>query len=107
MEIKIYSEVQIDKNLEEHIKKKIEKLEKFVFNEGTISFYIKKEGHQYTSEINIHSKHINIFMKEQAENIKESVETLFDRIKRKLRQAHDKIIDRSHKKTNINAVNSE
>lgn len=97
METKIYFEVQIDKNLEEHIKEKIEKLEKFVFNEGTVSFYIKREGHQYTSEIDIHSKHINIFMKEQDEDIKESIEKLFDRTKRKLRQVHDKIIDKSHK----------
>ena len=100
MEIKIYSEVEVDKDFEEYVKGKIEKLKKFIFNDGSMHFSIKKEGHQYSSELNIHSKHINVFVKEQEEDINKSVEKLFDRTKRKLRQVHDKIIDKSHKSDN-------
>ncbi len=97
MEITVHSvHVPIDKEFEEYIKKKIEKLRKFIFDEGKAEFIIKKEGHRYISEIAVHSKHFTVFVKENSNSLNESVEILFNKAKKKLRRLHEKVIDRNH-----------
>jgi ribosomal subunit interface protein len=97
MEIKIHSAVQIDKQFEDYVAAKAEKLRRFIFDEGTAELYIKKEGPEYISEISIHTKHFTIFLKEVGNDLNSSIEILFDKAKIKLRKTHDKIIDKSHK----------
>jgi len=97
MEIKIYSEVPIDKNFEEYLKTKVEKLKKFIFDEGKVNIYIRKERAEYISEISVHSKHMMIFLKEKENDLNKSLNKLFDKIKMQLKKKHDKIIDISHK----------
>jgi len=97
MEIRIHSAVEIDKRFEEYVKSKVEKLKKFIFDEGIAEIHIKKEGPMYVSEINLHTKHFTIFLKEKDNDIIKSIEVLFDRAKRKLRKTHDKIVDKPHK----------
>ncbi len=97
MEIKFYSEVRVDKTFEEYVKEKVAKLGKFIFDEGKAEVYIKKEGPLFVSEITIHSRPINVFLKEKAESLNESIEELLNKVKTTLRKTHDKIIDKSHK----------
>jgi len=94
MEIRIHTSVPIDRNFEEYIKEKFDRLEKFIFDEGTAELHIKKEGPFYVSEISIYSKHHSMFIKEQDNDLNKSVEILFDRAKRQVRKMHDRIIDR-------------
>ncbi|MFN4227345.1 MAG: HPF/RaiA family ribosome-associated protein [Candidatus Ratteibacteria bacterium] len=94
MDIKIHSEVQINKEYEEYIKEKIEKLKKFVLNDGYVEFHIKKDGPLYLTEIYLHSKNIKVFLKEKSNDINKSVETLLDKTKIKLRKLHDKIVNK-------------
>ncbi|MCM8785132.1 MAG: HPF/RaiA family ribosome-associated protein [Candidatus Omnitrophica bacterium] len=94
MDIKIYSEVQINKEFEEYIREKIEKLKKFVLDEGYVEFYIKKDGPLYLTEIYLHSKNIKIFLKEKNNDMNKSVEILLDKTKVKLRKLHDKIVNK-------------
>lgn len=97
MEIRIHAAVPIDRNFEEYIKEKFNRLEKFIFDEGTADLHIKKEGPFYVSEITIHSRQHSMFIKEQDNDLNKSVEILFDRTKRQARKMHDKIVDRPHK----------
>jgi ribosomal subunit interface protein len=97
MDIKIHSAVTIDKNFEDYVKEKFEKLRKFIFDEGTAELHIKKEGPLYTSEIKIHSKRFNIFLKEQDNDLNKSVEILLDRTRRQARKLHDRVVDRPYK----------
>lgn len=94
MEIKIHSEVQIDKNFENYIREKIEKFKKFIFDEGYVEFHIKKDGPLFLTEIYLHSKNISIFLKEKDNDLNKSVEILLDRVKRKLVKTHDKIVNK-------------
>ncbi|RKY32611.1 MAG: ribosome-associated translation inhibitor RaiA [Candidatus Omnitrophota bacterium] len=92
MEIIVNSvHVKIDKKFEEYIKKKIEKLKKFIFDEGEAKFILKKEGDQYISELSLHTKYFDVFVKENSENLNESVEILFNKAKKKLRRLHEKV----------------
>lgn len=97
MEMRIHSTVQIDKHFEDYIRDKFDRLKKFLFDEGTAEFHIKREGSIYISEIKIHSKHHNIFLKEEDNDINKSVENLFDRVKRHLRKIHDIVVTKNHK----------
>jgi len=97
MEIRIYSAVELDRSFEEYITGKFERLEKFIFDEGVAEFHIKKEGPMYISEIRIHSKNTNIFLKEKDADINKSVEILFDRAKRQVTKLHDKVVERPHR----------
>ena len=94
MDIKIHSEVKINKEFKNYIKEKIEKLKKFVFDEGYVEFYIKKDGPLFLTEIYFHSKNIKIFLKEKDNDINKSVENLLDKTKVKLRKLHDKIVNK-------------
>ncbi len=97
MDIRIYSAVELDKHFEEYIISKFERLKKFIFDEGVAEFYIKKEGPMYISEIRIHSKNNNVFLKEKDADMNKSVEILFDRVKRKVTKLHDRVVDRPYK----------
>jgi ribosomal subunit interface protein len=94
MEIKLHSETKIDKNFENYIKEKIEKLRKFMLDDGKVEFYIKKDGPIFLSEIFIHTKSLKIFLKEKDNNLNKSIEILIDRAKEKLRKSHDKIVNK-------------
>jgi ribosomal subunit interface protein len=94
MNIKFYSEVKIDKNFEDYIKEKIEKFKKFMFDDGSVEFYIKKDGPLFLSEIFIHTKNLKIFLKERDNDLNKSVEILLDRAKEKIRKSHDKIVNK-------------
>ncbi|HOK56239.1 MAG TPA: HPF/RaiA family ribosome-associated protein [bacterium] len=94
MDIKIYSEVEINKEFEDYIKEKIEKLKKFVFDDGYAEFYIKKDGPLFLTEIYLHSKNIKVFLKEKDNDVNKSVENLLDKAKVKLRKLHDKIVNK-------------
>ncbi|MCM8804413.1 MAG: HPF/RaiA family ribosome-associated protein [Candidatus Omnitrophica bacterium] len=95
MNIKIHSEIKINKEYEDYIKEKIEKLKKFMFDDsGYVEFYIKKDGPLFLTEIYLHSKNLKIFLKEKGNDLNKSVEILFDRTKGKLRKTHDKIINK-------------
>ncbi|MDD3725580.1 MAG: ribosome-associated translation inhibitor RaiA [Candidatus Ratteibacteria bacterium] len=98
MDIRIYSAVPIDKNFEEYIRDKFTRLKKFLFDEGSAEFHIKREGATYISEIKIHSKGYNIFLKEKDNDINKSVENLFDRVKEQVRKTHDKVVAKKYKK---------
>lgn len=95
MDIRIHSAVELDKRFEEYIKEKFERLEKFIFDEGNAEFHIKKEGPMFISEIRIHSKNNDIFLKEKDNDLNKSVEILFDRAKRQVTKLHDKAVDRT------------
>jgi len=97
MEIRIHSAVSIDKGFEEYIKDKFDRLKKFLFDEGSAEFHIKKEGSAYISEIKIHSRSYNIFLKEEDNDINKSVEKLFDRAKEQTRKMHDKVVAKNYK----------
>ncbi|MCX8082673.1 MAG: HPF/RaiA family ribosome-associated protein [bacterium] len=97
MEIKIHSAVPIDKGFEEYIRDKFERLRKFLFDEGHAEFHIKKEGAIYISEIKIHSKSYNIFLKDEDNDMNRSVEKLFDRAKMQTRKMHDKVVAKNYK----------
>lgn len=92
MEIKIHSAVTIDRNFEDYIREKFDKIRKFLFDDGSAEFHIKKEGPVYISEIRIHSKSYNIFLKEEDNDINKSVEILFDRTKEQARKLHSKVV---------------
>lgn len=92
MNIKIHSEVKIDRNFEDYLKEKIEKLKKFMFDDGSVEFYIKKDGPFFLSEIFLHTKNLKIFLKERDNDLNKSVEILLDRAKEKLRKTHNKIV---------------
>jgi len=94
MDIKFHSEVKIDKNFENYIKEKIEKFKKFMFDDGNVEFYIKKDGPLFMTEIFLHTKSLKIFLKEKDNDLNKSVEILLDRAKEKLRKAHDKIVNK-------------
>ncbi|MCS7180941.1 MAG: HPF/RaiA family ribosome-associated protein [bacterium] len=94
MEIKIYSEVKINKEYEEYIKEKIEKLKRFIFDNGYVEFYIKKDGPIFLIEIYLHSKNIKVFLKEKNNEMNKGVEILLDKTKVKLRKLHDKIVNK-------------
>jgi ribosomal subunit interface protein len=94
MNIKFHSEVKIDKNFEDYIKEKIEKFKKFMFDDGSVEFYIKKDGPLFLSEIFIHTKNLKIFLKERDNDLNKSVEILLDRAKEKIRKSHDKIVNK-------------
>ncbi len=94
MDIKIHSEVQINKEFEEYIREKIERFKKFFLDEGYVEFYIKKDGPLYLTEIYLHSKNIKIFLKERDNDMNKSVEILLDKTKIKLRKLHDKIVNK-------------
>lgn len=95
MNIKIHSEVKIDKEYEDYIKEKIEKLKKFMFDDsGYVEFYIKKDGPLFLTEIYLHVKNFKIFLKEKGNDLNRSVEVLLDRTKTKLRKTHDRIINK-------------
>ncbi|MGI6596087.1 MAG: ribosome-associated translation inhibitor RaiA [Elusimicrobia bacterium] len=98
MEIKIHSAVPIDKNFEEYIKNKFGRLKKFLFDEGSADFHIKKEGAVHICIINIHSKGYNVFLKEADNDLNKSVEKLFDKTKRQVRKMHDKVVTKVYKK---------
>jgi len=51
----------------------------------------------YISEIRIHSKNNNVFLKEKDADMNKSVEILFDRVKRKVTKLHDRVVDRPYK----------
>jgi len=97
MEIKLHAGIHIDKTFEEYLTAKIEKLGRFMFDEGKVELYLKREGPEYISEMTVHTKHFTFFLKEQADNLTGSVETLLDKMKVKLQKTHDKIIEKSHK----------
>ncbi|MCM8776814.1 MAG: HPF/RaiA family ribosome-associated protein [Candidatus Omnitrophica bacterium] len=97
MEIRIHSAVPIDKGFEEYIKDKFDRLKKFLFDEGSAEFHIKKEGSTYISEIKIHSRSYNIFLKEEDNDINKCLEQLFDRAKGQARKIHDKVVAKNHK----------
>jgi len=92
MNIKIHSEVKIDRNFEDYLKEKIEKFKKFMFDDGSVEFYIKKDGPFFLSEIFLHTKNLKIFLKERDNDLNKSVEILLDRAKEKLRKTHSKIV---------------
>ncbi|HOL21722.1 MAG TPA: HPF/RaiA family ribosome-associated protein [bacterium] len=97
MEIRIHSAVPIDKGFEEYIKDKFDRLKKFLFDEGSAEFHIKREGSIYISEIKIHSKSYNIFLKDEDNDMNKSVEKLFDRAKGQARKMHDKVVAKNYK----------
>ena len=98
MEIIVHSvHVKIDAAFEEYVRAKIQKLRKFMFDEGRAEFIVKREGPQYVTEISIHTKHSSVFLKEKSENLNKSVELLMDKTKKKLRRLHEKVIDKSLK----------
>lgn len=97
MKVNIHSSVEIDSAFQEYLNKKIEKLEKFIFDEGNAEIFIKKEGPFFVSEIDIHTKNHMIFLKEKDDDLAKSIDLLIDRTKRKLRQLHDKIVDKNRK----------
>jgi ribosomal subunit interface protein len=97
MDIRIYSAVELDKRFEEYIKEKFDRLEKFIFDEGTAEFHLKKEGPMFISEIRIHSKNNDVFLKEEDNDLNKSVEILFDRAKRQVTKLHDKVVDRPYR----------
>jgi ribosomal subunit interface protein len=94
MEILINSTVEIDKTFKDYLKDKLETMSKFLFDQGRAEVFIKKEGPMFISEINIHSKHSNIFLKEQDNDLNKSLEILMDRLRRNLSKLHDKKVDR-------------
>jgi ribosomal subunit interface protein len=94
MHIKFHSEVKIDKNFEDYIKEKIERFKKFMFDDGNVEFYIKKDGPLFLSEIFIHTKNLKIFLKEKDNDLNKSVEILLDRAKEKMRKVHDKTVNK-------------
>ncbi|MGC8976231.1 MAG: HPF/RaiA family ribosome-associated protein [Candidatus Ratteibacteria bacterium] len=95
MDIKFHSEVMIEKTYEDYIKKKIEKLKKFMLdNSGHVEFYIKKDGPLYLAEIYLHTKNFRIFLKEKENDLNGTVEKLLDKTKIKLAKTHDKIINK-------------
>lgn len=96
MEKKIHSLVQIDARFEAHVREKMDKLEKFLFEDGRMEVYIKKEGPEFLSEMTVRSKNLNLFVKESSPDLNASVEGLFDKAKAGVAKAHDRIIDRSH-----------
>ncbi|MCM8817954.1 MAG: HPF/RaiA family ribosome-associated protein [Candidatus Omnitrophica bacterium] len=98
MDIKIYSEVKIDKLFENYIKEKIEKLQKFIFDSGYAEFYIKKDGSIFLTEIYLHSKNLKVFLKEKNKDLNKSVEILLDRTKEKVRKTHEKIVNKKEGK---------
>lgn len=95
MEIKIHTEVKIDKIFEDYIKEKIAKFQKFLFDSGYVELHIRKEGPMYLTEIYLHSKNLKIFLKEMENDLNKCVEILLDKTKGKLIKMHDKIV---HKK---------
>ena len=97
MEIRMFSAVHLDPAFREYLEAKIEKLGKFIFDEGSAEFHLKKEGPQFISELRIHSKHQTLFIKEQAADLNGSVELLLDRAKNKLRKTHERVIERSRR----------
>ena len=97
MKISIHSNVEIDKSFEEYLNKKVENLGKFIFDEGNAEIFIKKEGPFYVAEIDIHTKNHIIFLKEKENDLAKCVDLLIDRTKRKLRQLHDRIVDKNRK----------
>ncbi len=98
MNIKIYSEVKIDKIFEDYIKKKIEKFQKFIFDDGYTEFYIKKDGPMFLTEIYLHSKNFKVFLKESDGDLNKSVENLLDRTKKKIRRLHEKVVNKKEAK---------
>lgn len=98
MDIKIHSEVKIDKLFEDYIKEKIEKLKKFIFDSGYAEFHIKKDGTMFLTEIYLHSKNLKIFLKEKNKDLNKSVEILMDRTKEKVRKTHEKIVNKKGEK---------
>ncbi len=95
MEIIIHSSVTIDKKFEGYIIDKFAKLGKFLAEKSDADIYIKKEGPAFISEIRIKSKNVDIFLKEEDDDINKSIELLFDRSKRQLRKEHDKRVDKT------------
>ncbi len=98
MNIKIHSEVKIDKLFEDYIKEKIEKFQKFIFDDGYAEFHIKKDGAMFLTEIYLHSKNLKIFLKERDNDLNKSVEILLDRTKEKIRKLHEKIVNKKGEK---------
>ncbi len=96
MNIKIHSKLEINHQFQDYIKEKIQKLQKFIFDEGSVEFYIKKDGPFYISEVNLHTKSFTIFLKEKEHDLNKCVELLIDKLKTKLSKIHDKIIDKTH-----------
>ena len=97
MKINIHSNIELDDKFQEYLNKKVEKLEKFIFDEGNADIYIKKDGPFYISEIDIKTKKHTIFLKEKEKNISKCIDLLITKTKRKLTQLHDIVIDRSKK----------
>lgn len=97
MEIRLFSTVHLDASFREYLTAKIEKLGRFIFDEGSAEFHLKKEGPQFISELRVHSKHQTLFVKEQSPDLNTSVELLLDKVRNKLRKAHERVIDRSHR----------
>ena len=97
MKINFHSKLELDENFYNYLNKKIRKLEKFIFDEGNADIFLKKEGPFYVAEIDIKTKNHTIFLREKENDINKSIELLIDRTKRKLRQLHEKIIDKSKK----------
>ncbi|MCM8771649.1 MAG: HPF/RaiA family ribosome-associated protein [Candidatus Omnitrophica bacterium] len=98
MDIKIHSEVKIDKVFEDYIKEKIEKLQKFIFDNGYVEFHIRKDGSLFLTEFYLHSKNLKVFLTEKSNDLNRSVEILLDRAKEKVRKLHDKIVNKKGEK---------
>ena len=97
MEIRLFTTVRLDTGFREHIQEKISRLSRFLFDEGTADFSIKKEGPEYVAELRIRSKRLSLFLKESSPDLSGSTELLLDKAKNLLRKEHERVIKRSHR----------
>lgn len=96
MDIKIYSNIEIDSRFKEYIEDKFSRLDKFVFDRCQAEIYIKKEGHLFLTEIKVMVKNSTIFIKKKADDLNKSIEILYDKTKRQLRKLHDKTTKKTY-----------
>ncbi|MFA5645174.1 MAG: HPF/RaiA family ribosome-associated protein [Candidatus Ratteibacteria bacterium] len=89
--------VKVDRNFEEFAEKKFARCEKFFFNEPSITLTVKMEGDLYVVVANAKSKNGTIFVKEEGNDLNESVERLVKKLKNQAIKTHDKKVDMSHK----------
>ncbi len=97
MEIRVHLKVKVDSGFEDHIRQKIERLERLTPAPASADFYLRTEGSEYVSELVMHTGHQTIFVKQSDPDLNRSVELLLDKLGTKLSRLHDKMTDHSHR----------
>ena len=100
MELKIHGDkIKITKAMNDYLKEKLEKLEKYLENSDNVraSVIVKVHGHEQTVEITIPLKSFILRSEETQEDFYAAVDKTIDKLERQIRKNKTKLMSRQSK----------